>query len=476
MATNNAVNCSTLPNYLPLAGGTMTGSLVLNADPTISNQASTKNYVDLTASDIRIVGSADVATTGTNLSATYNNGTAGVGATLTNNGAQTAFVLDGVTVALNGYVLVKDQTSQLQNGLYLLSNQGSGATNWVLTRVAPYDTPAEITQGTTIIVNTGTLNASTSWIETALVSTIGTDPIVFEPFSQSPNNFLKKINNLSDLNNVTTARSNLGLTLPIVPASGGTGIASPTAHTIPIAEGASNFNFIGPLTNGQIMMGNTGADPGVGLPTNGTNISWTGGAGTLTANLTGIVSPTLGGSGVSNPTAHGILIAEGASAFTPIVLTNGQMLIGSTGLDPVAGTITGSSTISVTTGAGTLALDTINITGGTYLPTLTNSANIDSSTAFNCQYMQVGSTVTVSGKASLDPTTVGILTQLTISLPIASNFSAQENCCGTSFASNVQSEGAAILADTVQHKAVMQWIATNASTHSMYFNFTYTVI
>lgn len=107
-----------------------------------------------------------------------------------------------------------------------------------------------------------------------------------------------------------------GVAFPIPPASGGTGVASPTAHTIPIAEGSSNFNFIGPLTNGQLLIGSTGADPAAALPTNGTNISWTGGAGTLTANLTGQVALTNGGTGqsLSIPSVPGVYLESNGSA------------------------------------------------------------------------------------------------------------------------------------------------------------------
>lgn len=71
-------------------------------------------------------------------------------------------------------------------------------------------------------------------------------------------------------------------------------------------------------------------------------------------------TPTQGGTGVSNPTAHTIPIAEGSSDFNFLALTNGQMLIGSTGNDPVAAVITGGVGIDVVTGAGTL---TLNATG-----------------------------------------------------------------------------------------------------------------
>lgn len=74
------------------------------------------------------------------------------------------------------------------------------------------------------------------------------------------------------------------------------------------------------------------------------------------------LSATLGGTGVSNPTAHSLPVAEGSSAFTFLgPLTNGQMLIGSTGANPVAATISAGTGVTVSTGAGSL---TISATGG----------------------------------------------------------------------------------------------------------------
>lgn len=74
----------------------------------------------------------------------------------------------------------------------------------------------------------------------------------------------------------------------ITPAFGGTGVSNPTAHTLPIAEGASNFTFLGPLTNGQLLIGSTGADPVPATLTAGTNISLVNAAGAITINSTGL--------------------------------------------------------------------------------------------------------------------------------------------------------------------------------------------
>lgn len=124
----------------------------------------------------------------------------------------------------------------------------------------------------------------------------------------------------------------------------------------------------------------------------------------------------------------------------------------------------------------TTALNALNLASGVYTPTLTNVANLDGSTAFECQYLRVGSVVTVSGKVSVDPTTTATSTQLGISLPIASNLGAEEDCAGTAFASAIASQGAAIKADATNNRAQMQWIAGDVTNQLLFFSFTYQVI
>ena len=82
----------------------------------------------------------------------------------------------------------------------------------------------------------------------------------------------------------------------IAPIQGGTGIASPTAHTIPIAQGSSNFTFLGPLTNGQLPIGSTGADPVATTITSGVGVTVTNGPGSIT------ISATAGGMGWTDVT------------------------------------------------------------------------------------------------------------------------------------------------------------------------------
>jgi len=200
-----------LTAFVPIAGGTMTGPLILSGDPSLPLGAATKEYVDMFAAGITVILAVQAATTA-NLNATPAG--AGIGATLTNAGAMAAFAVDGYSANLNDRILVKNQTASQHNGVYSVTTVGSGAVNWVLTRTTDYDTAAQIKPGTLVAVNNGTVNATTSWLETATVVTVDTDPVLFSQFTFAPSAFLLKANNLSDLSNVATALVNLGLGVP----------------------------------------------------------------------------------------------------------------------------------------------------------------------------------------------------------------------------------------------------------------------
>lgn len=125
--------------------------------------------------------SCRVATTAA-LTATYNNGTSGVGATLTNSGTQAALSIDGVSLAVNDRVLVKNQATAAQNGIYTVTTVGSGSTNWVLTRATDFNKAsiAGVVEGAFTVISEGTANSTMLWIETgAGPFTIGTTAISF---------------------------------------------------------------------------------------------------------------------------------------------------------------------------------------------------------------------------------------------------------------------------------------------------------
>ena len=129
-------------------------------DTSLANKA----YVDQVAQGLDAKPSARAATTA-NLSATYSNGSAGVGATLTasSNGAIT---MDGVSPVVNDRILVKDQTAAAQNGIYVVTTQGDGSTPFVLTRATPEDQPAELSGGSFIFVEEGTANGDNGYVFT----------------------------------------------------------------------------------------------------------------------------------------------------------------------------------------------------------------------------------------------------------------------------------------------------------------------
>ena len=124
------------------------------------------------------------------LTVTYANGALGVGATLTNAGAMAALSLDGVAVAVADRVLIKNQSSQFQNGIYVVSVIGSGATNWVLTRATDYDQAAEVSEGDVVLVNAGSTNAGKAFEQTGPGPfTMGTTSIIFTAFSAANPSF-----------------------------------------------------------------------------------------------------------------------------------------------------------------------------------------------------------------------------------------------------------------------------------------------
>lgn len=137
-----------------------------------------------------------------------------------------------------------------------------------------------------------------------------------------------------------TARTNLGLT----------NIATQTVTANAILQGATSNGITSrTLTNGQLLIGSTGAQPTAGLPTNSTNISWTAGAGTLTANLTGLVSLTNGGTNSSITANNGGIVYSNATslAVLPGTATAGQMLRSGASSAPSWSTVTYPSTTNI---------------------------------------------------------------------------------------------------------------------------------
>ena len=254
-----------------------------------------KAYVDSVASGIDVRGSVKGATTA-NLAATYNNGTNGVGATLTAS-ANGALSIDGLSFSTNDRILVKNQTTATQNGVYSVTTVGDGSTAFVLTRATDADTGAELTGGIFLFVEQGTANADNGYVGTHNgTPTVGSDNITFEQFSGagqiSAGNGLTKtgntINAVGTANKIsvsadaiTIASTYVGQTsittlgtistgtwsgTEIGVASGGTGLTAAAKGSVLVANAA---NTISALDGG-------GSNDGVLLYTSSSDtISWT---------------------------------------------------------------------------------------------------------------------------------------------------------------------------------------------------------
>jgi hypothetical protein len=185
--------------------------ITINNLPVNPTDGANKNYVDLVAGSFTFLDSTVCGST-VNLSANYNNGAAGVGATLTNTGTLAAIQLDGYSPLSTNRVLIKNQTNAYENGVYTVTTVGNGTTAWVLTRATDYDTPAEITPGSLVSVLYGNTQSNTFWAETQTVTNVGVDPIQFIQFSVVPSGVLLAANNLNDVNSASASRTNLGLT------------------------------------------------------------------------------------------------------------------------------------------------------------------------------------------------------------------------------------------------------------------------
>ena len=163
----------------------------VSTTPSAATDIVNKSYVDtLVASGIHFHEPVRVESP-INLNATYNNGTSGVGATLTNAGTQAALVIDGITMVVADRVLVYEQTNQTQNGVYVVTSIGSGSTNWVLTRSDDADTfgiagPDTLSEGSTFFVQEGATGAGETYTcNTVGTITFGTTNITFAQVSSA---------------------------------------------------------------------------------------------------------------------------------------------------------------------------------------------------------------------------------------------------------------------------------------------------
>jgi hypothetical protein len=130
-------------------------------------------------------------------------------------------------------------------------------------------------------------------------------------------------------------------------------------------------------------------------------------------------------------------------------------------------------------GVGESEISDTYITSGTYTPTLTNTTNIASSTAYTAMYLRVGSIVLVAGQVDIDPTSgTGVDSELQMTLPVASNFANAYDAAGSGGdpgdSSNTQL--ASLRADATTDRASMHFIANTSASQLFRFIFLYRII
>ena len=391
---------------LPKAGGTMSGAIAMGTnkitgagDPTAAQDLATKSYVDtIAAAGLHYHDPVRVEKEG-NLTATYNNGASGVGATLTNSGTQAALVIDGITMVVADRVLVYEQTDATQNGVYTVTNIGSASTNWVLTRATDADSygpsdPDALGQGDAFFVQEGALGAGETYVmNTEGTITFGTTDITFAQVSSAQVyvggtgvtitgtdisigqsvgtgddvTFNSVTGNASSATALATGRT-IGMTGDVVWTSAsfdGTGNVTGTATIQP------NSVTLGTDTTGNYVA--AGATSGTGISG---SVSSEGGTFTVTSNATSAntASTIVARDGSGNFTAGTITGALSGNASTATTLATGRTISLTGDVAGTSGSFDGSGNVSIaaTIQANSVALGTD--TTGNYVSSIANGS------------------------------------------------------------------------------------------------------
>jgi hypothetical protein len=242
----------------------------------------------------------------------------GVGATLTNNGANAALVVDGISVANTARILVYAQANAVQNGVYTVTNPGNASAQWVLTRATDADTfglanPNTLGQGDAFFVTDGDTGAGRTYIcNTQGTITFGTTNITFAQISSAQ---IYSAGTGLNLSNLTFSISNTAVTAAQYGNDGAVGQFTVNAqgqltNAANVSINASSIS-VGTLANGR-----TTADSANGAST----IVSRDATGSFTANT--ITATTSNATTFNGTTGNFTNITGNAVALTDINASN----------------------------------------------------------------------------------------------------------------------------------------------------------
>lgn len=319
-----------------------TGKLIATTTPSGSNSAFSP--------------AANYATTGVLPSNTYNNGASGVGATLTEVGTG-ALSVDGGSPAVGQRVLIKNEATAANNGLYLVTAAGSGIAAFILTRDTAYNSSGNIIPGIVTYVISGATLSDDFWAMTSAAPiTVGTTGLTYVEVSGGGSNVVTVSNSDSTLTISPTA-GNVIASLNLTHANIWSGLQTLSAGLLAI--GSTTFNGSATTTGSLYVMGSTTLGTtlsGAGLFTcNGASNALTWNAGAFGCNTISASSgvgnwfaPAVGW-GTANATSTLTGFNLGLYALASSTIGNG--LVGLTVSGP--GTTTGNAYFGASVGIGT---------------------------------------------------------------------------------------------------------------------------
>lgn len=319
VGNSSGVGAATAKNLIAISGfGAAAADVAMGgfkltglADPVSAQDAATKGYVDSTAQGLDPKESCHMATTGP-LAATYTTGNQRL--TGTANGSLT---VDGILALIGDRVLVKNQSTASQNGIYVVTQAGDAYTPFILTRSSDFNTSAKASPGSFAFIEEGSTQADTGWVMSSdAVITLDTSNINWVQFSGA--------------GTYTAGRG-------LVQSGNQFNFAQSTAYTIgdlPYATGASTIGLLSAVATGNALIsGGASTAP-----------SW--GKIGLTTHVSGTLGVGNGGTGATSVTNNGVAFGSGGVYAFTAAMTAGQIIVANASAVPTPVSVSGDATLS----------------------------------------------------------------------------------------------------------------------------------